>query len=350
MDAFGVFKIILGLVISAFILIMALNFAGSYIDINVSKKQVSELKSFERSVRDVYVNGIPSNFSFADDTFASIIDYRPPRLITEFIDIDFGFVPFFFREGRTFSISRLTDNLGWWKFDYIVALPRTKIVFIPIKETDDIKVTVTNIVTVFPDTENVKPDIIFGFGCEDASYFILEKWKKDKFIKDIIPYMNTMVDFEDDCVSFLNEEEVMIYLSDELEEFERGIFVVTAGPTWGHIYTNNSGVLRNYTYKDGMDIMAFAIGGEEFYNYKNDIYLKQLKTAAKLKKDEIELIATRTTKPDCPALYSVFSGILQQIYDAAGSDYNDDLNAILLAENIRRSIDFYKSLEETGCS
>ncbi|MBN2101888.1 MAG: hypothetical protein JW716_03390 [Candidatus Aenigmarchaeota archaeon] len=350
MDAFGVFKIVLGLVISAFILIAVLNFAGSYMDINASKKQVSDLKAFERSVGDAYVNGIPSNYSFDNEAFSAMKIYNPPLLVTEFTNIDFGFVPFFFKSGRAVSISRMTEDTGWWRFDYIVSLPKTRIVFIPVKDSSDVEETVKLISSALPDTENVEPNILFGFGCEDVSYFILEKWTRDKFIKDIIPYMKTMVDFEDNCIGSTGADETIIYISDEMTEFEKGILVVTSGPYWGHIYTNTSGVLRNYTYKDGMDIMAFSLGGPDFYIYKNDIYLKQLRAAAKLKMDETGLLGARATKHDCTALYSVFSGILQQIYDSSGSEYNDDINAIMLAENLRRSIDFYKILEESGCA
>ncbi len=350
MDAFGVFKIVLGIVISVFILIMVYNFANSYMDIDTSKRQISAFMTFEKNVRDVYVNGIPVNYSFESDLYSAITLYKPPHLVTKAGNIDFGFVPLFFRKGRELSISRTTNDLGWWKFDYVTVLPKTNIIFIPMENSNDIWDTIAMISSSFPDTENIEPDITFGFGCEDVSYFRLEKWKRDIFVKEIIPYINTMIDFKDECVESTKNEEVVIYISDEMIEFKKGILVVTAGPFWGHMYTNESGVLREFVYKDGLDIMSFALGGEFYYIYKNNIHLNQLAVAAKLKSDELELLKTISTRPDCPALYSVFSGILQQIYDGVTADYNDELNAVLLSENIRRSIEFYKSLEETGCN
>ena len=352
MDAFDVFKIILGLIISAFIIIMVMNFAGSYIDINASKKQVTDVRTFERSVRDVYVNGIPSNYTFEDETYESITMYRPPRLLTDFTDIDFGFVPLFFKKDSTVSIGRITQDYEWWKFYYVISIPKTKIIFIPLENNDDIWNTIKTIVETFPDTSNVKPNIAFGYGCDKTSpneELYLDSYTRDTFL-GWVDFIQSAVDYKGQCIEYISEDRLPIILSDEIVDFKKGILIVTSGPYWGHIYTNTSGVLRNYTYGDGMDIMAFALGGPDFYSYENEMFLKQLRTAAKLKMNEMKLLESRTSKQDCPALYSVFSGILQQVYDSAGSDYNDDINTIILAENIRRSSDFYKTLEESGCA
>ena len=350
MDAFEVFKIILGLVISAFIIIMVMNFADSYIDINASKKEVSDLRAFERSVGDVYVNGIPSNYSFSDDAYSSIAFYRPPQLLAEFADIDFGFVPFFFKKGRTVSMGRVTEDLGWWRFDYIMSLPKTRIVFILVTDSPDADETVKLISSVFPDTNNVEPKMLFGVGCEGVNYYPLETWTRDKFVHDMIPYMRSLVDFEDKCVGNVEDDEIIIYISDETIEFEKGVLVIASGPSWGHIHTNVSGILKNYTYSDGLDIASFALGGSDFYNYKKEIYLKQLRTAADIKMNEITLLSSRITNPECIIKYSTFSAILQQIYDVSLLDYQDEFNIISLSENIKRSVDFYKSLEESGCA
>ena len=75
MDAFSVFKIVMGIVISIFILMMIYNFATSFLDIDSSKNEATELKLFEQGIRDVYVNGIPGNFTFGDSAYESISIY-----------------------------------------------------------------------------------------------------------------------------------------------------------------------------------------------------------------------------------------------------------------------------------
>ncbi|NOX71376.1 MAG: hypothetical protein GXO64_01625 [Candidatus Micrarchaeota archaeon] len=349
MDAFGAIKIVMSIVFSAFIIIMVYNFATSYMDVNTAKKQATVLRDFEKTVRDVYVNGIPANFTIDGDLFKSIKVFRPPQLVTSIGTVDFGYVPLFFVKGRKLSITRARMDIDWWKFDYVIALPKTTVIYVPLSNSNDVWDTIKMITGAFSDTENIEPVITFGFGCNETFYFHLNKWKRDIFMENV-PFIQTMIDYEDECIDEIDgEDKKVIIIANELSDFSKGVLIVPKGPYWGKMYTNVSGNLKEYSYRDGLDILALVLGGEEFLKYKNNMYLTQLKVAAKLKYDELQLLKSKSARSECGALYSTFMPILSKIYEFNDADYDDDFNGIMFAEQVRASADQQKKLEEMGC-
>lgn len=351
MDAFGVFKIVMGIIISIFILIMVYNFAISYMGVNEKKKTAVVLNDFERGIRDVHVNSIPGNFSFENDIYESLIMYRPPFLITRMGNIDFGYVPLFMDIGRKVSISRVSYNLGWWEFNYVTVLPKKKIIYIITDDSPLVWETMRLITMSFPNTESVEPDVTFGFGCNETFIFKLNKWKRDVFyqnmgVQDNIEFVKQMIDYETECSGYLEDDEIPVFLTLEDIDTDEGIVITPVTEEWGYIKTQEGDEL---IYKDGMDIMAFIIGGNSMYEYKNKIYLNQLRVASKVKYDEIELLKLKTSKNDCINLYDSIQPILNYIYSFSDSDINDKAEIMTLINNLEQSRQISTAMEEKGC-
>ncbi len=348
MDAFGAFKIILSIVFSAFLIIMIMNFSFSFLDIDESKKKAEKFITFEKVARSVYVNGIPANLTLEKDVLDSIIDYRPPDLITKVGTVNLGYVPLFFRKGARISITRSINDLEWWRYKTVFALPETIIIFIPRENTDAIWNIIEKVTAAFPDTENVQPSIRFGIGCDDTYFFNLLRWKRNIFLANI-PHMKTIIDYGRNCESEIEKEKIIIHVASNLAEFDRGIFIVPKGEGWGYVYIKKGSDEKEFVYRNALDIVALALGGESFYKYEKETFLTHLRVAAKLRYEEMDILKNKVENERCKNLYSSFMDILKNIYEFKDEDYDDATKGLLFSGDIERSVVQQRALEEEGC-
>jgi hypothetical protein len=150
---YQLFKIIFGLVISGFTLFVILNFTGVYIGIQEDSQRAAILKNFIKTAGDVYISGNPAGFDdFSRQDFTLSFDISEPEGIVSQAGKTPVFFPLFLSPGKRLFIYRNELDLGWWKFRFIEAMPRTRIFFNPRSASPEAWELVRSIVLVLPDS------------------------------------------------------------------------------------------------------------------------------------------------------------------------------------------------------
>jgi hypothetical protein len=345
---FQIFKIIIGVVISVFILTVLLRFSGSYMEIGESGKQVDILIDLKKTIEDVYTTGIPSDYEMQNFE-KTIILYSPPTIITSISPLNLDPVPTLFVPGEIISVHRGEYDLGWWKFYFIEALPEMKIIFSPLNNSDVVWNTIGAIVEYFPSTENVNTKVRFGSCCNKTSYFFLLDWERENFLY-ILPILPKELSESYGCeftVCQLPEDYTRVAISEDFVETNVTLIVPIDNHT-GFVYLNTSNSSEKYFYKNPMDIVSLILGGRKFYDYMNKKFLKELGIASDLKRREVELLIPKVGST-CGILYSELSDSLLSIKLLTGKDYNHQVEMIKLNERIGESFERYNLLESEGC-
>lgn len=286
-SVFDIFKIILGIIISAFILFIVLRFVGSYIQIGESGREVSAIINFKKTMEKVYTTGISADFDFKDSK--TILGYRPPYIETPVSFVDTSPIPVLLVPGEKLSVYRGEYDTGWWKFYLIESLPETSVLFVPIGESEKAWSVVGNVTKMLPSTENTKTKLKFGLGCNGTDFWF--GWERNKFLEAVLPRLVTTKLNLKKCenIEYFREKGFKIVtISDNLEDAD---FVVKPeDDDIGYVYIRNGDQYEKYIYKNGLDIVALLLGGEKFYNYTNEKFLKELEVAIDVSLKEYNLL------------------------------------------------------------
>lgn len=359
LSIFQIFKIILGIIISVFILFMLLRFSGSYTEIGQASKEATVLKNFEKASQDVYVTGVPSNFTFKMESEKAIFDYKPPYLRTTLGPLEFNYMLLFFEKGSEVFIDRKELDFNWWRFQWVEALPETRIVFIPLNNTDVVWDTMQKIVNNLPITDKFGPNTGFDFGCNGTIWTHKQSWNGKKFSTyiQIIRHFITLdrlceQNIKNDC-----PECKIVIISDNsgVIQIDKEILVVPNNDNvTGYVYLNSSGVLDSYFYKNPLDIVALILGGKDFYDYENKVFLERLNTMSNAKTNELDLLILYLNDPTsiCSTSYSSFISVLNSVSefsDLSKVDYRNEDNMTRLDQHLEESKTQYKYLESIGC-
>jgi hypothetical protein len=354
---FQIFKIILGIIISVFILFMLLRFSGSYTEIGEASKEATVLKNFEKASQDVYVTGVPSNFTFKMESEKAIFDYKPPYLRTTLGPLEFNYMLLFFEKGSEVFIDKKELDFNWWRFQWVEALPETRIVFIPLNDTDVVWDTMQKIVNNLPTTDRFGPNTGFDFGCNETKWTHSQKWNGKKFSTyiQIIRHFITRDRLCEQEIKNECPECKIVIISDNggVVQVDKEILVVPNSNSTGYVYLNSSGVLDSYFYKNPLDIVALLLGGKDFYDYENKVFLERLNTMSNAKTNEITLLNLHpSTNPSCTGPYSDLISILNSVSeysDLSKVDYGNEDNMTMLDQHLEESKIQYKYLESIGC-
>jgi hypothetical protein len=350
-SVFQVFKIILGIIISAFILFFVLRFAGSYMDIGESSRQVSIIVSFKKSIEDVYTTGVSTDFEMKD---SEILAYKPPYVDTSKVSyVDMDPIPLLLIPGEKFSIYRNEYDTGWWKFYLIEVLPETKILFVPLGNDERVWSVMGNITKFLPSTENTKTKVKFYLGCnktEPDEYYPIGERNR---LLDMVPKF-TAFDVEmgpcGDLEYFREKGYRIITISEESTDAD--FLVSPIDNEIGYVYIKTGDGYEEYIYKNGLDIVALLLGGKRYYDYVNEKFLGELGVAIDVGIRETDLLTGDINlRNRCGAEFSEFRGTLDFIKEELipELDSMEEENTKEFAYQMRESVEDYKSLERLGC-
>jgi len=332
----NLFKIIFGLIASAFILIVVFRLSSSYMDIGEVSKGINELRGFKKIVNDVYTTGLVSEYEMGSEIKA----YIPPNLVSDKGVMEIARIPLILSPAKHFIIKRGEIDVEWWKFYFVIAVPAGGIIFIPLNKTAIVLSTIRGMVEMLPATDKTKGKIYFGIGCNDSDIFISKRWGKEYFSERVLPYFFYNPEFEfNDCLVNDKQLAFIITLSEEAVEFKNknGILVIPETNETGYVLTKE----KRYFYKNPLDILAILLGGERAYNHINSVFFKELKIAANFKEREMNLLQRDIEDEECKKL---------------SDEFLDELDEIRMEESLEEaykhlahSTDIYKYMRLKAC-
>ncbi len=349
-SVFDVFKIILGVIISVFILFILLRFAGSYTEIGESGRQVSIMVNLKKSIEDVYTTGISTDFETKESGL--ILGYRPPYIETRVSFVDMEPVPLFLVPGEKLSINRNEYDLGWWKFYFIEVLPETNILFVPLDSEQTTLLLIGNITRFLPSTENTKIKTKIGIGCNGTEFWF--GWERYKFLDVILPRLMTTEMQLNKCENveyFMDKGFRMVTLAKEASDAD---FVVKPlSEDMGYVYIKTSEGQEEYIYKNGLDIVALLLGGSRFYNYSNQKFFRELEVAIDIATKESGILFSNPQfSQRCGTKSSEFVYVLSLIKDLIPKVKEDaqEEDVIEFVYQMKESAKKYRELDAMGCA
>jgi hypothetical protein len=349
LNVFDVFKIILGIIISIFIIFVVMRFVGSYMEIGESGRQVSLMVNFKKTVENVYTTGISTDFELKE---SEILGYRPPMIETEVTFIDTSPTPVLLLPGKKLTVSRVDYDIGWWKFYMIEALPESKIIFVPLNANGDTWSLVGNITKAMPSTENTETKIRFGVGCNGTEFRF--GWEAYRFVEKILPMIiSGQMEFRacEDLAYFRKNGYTLVTISEKDEDVE--FLVKPSEGGVGHVYIKNGDEYQAYVYKNGMDIVSLLLGGQFFYDYTNDKFLRELDVAASITSKEYNLLLNDPEiNRRCGNQMNEFVALLGSIRETAAKlrSSDDENTALEFTGYMRDSAVKFREIESMGCA
>lgn len=363
---YRVFQIILGIILSAFILYILIYYAGSYALVGEQAVRLKTLDVFLQDADNIYFSGNPINFTrFSRDDYTSCHPRasNPPRIFC-YIDGDRfeteqTLIPVFTKLGGNVLITRNSLDYGWTRIDYIEAVSGMRIIFNPLEDNDAIWESFKEAIIGLPDTTGFNPKATFGF-CEGQT--IIESddpelpWERDYFHgipTDDIGAMSK-------CSATLFQDQILVTISPSCSPTFADSGICISPPQNGVGYAYISGSSKDYVYKDPADLAALIIGGEkknemgdyigeEIWEYKNKVFLDSLTLAAKIMQRRCGIIFQSNITQECSNKYFELQGSLIQIETLAKNDpYNIDDMASLKSE-LDNSRGLWLDLLNMGC-
>jgi hypothetical protein len=349
-SVFDVFKIILGIIISVFILFVLLRFAGSYTEIGESSRQVSVMVNMKKAIEDVYTTGISTDFETKESDL--ILGYRPPYIETGVSFVDMEPVPLFLVPGEKLSINRNEYDLGWWKFYLVEALPETNILFMPLESDEKTFLLIGNITSFLPSTENTQIKTKIGIGCNGSEYWF--GWERYKFLDAILPTLMTTEPELEACQNTEYFKERGFRMVTVAEEGSDEDFVVRpVNDAIGYVYMKANDGYEEYLYKNGLDIVALMLGGNELYSYSNQKFFRELEVAIDIATRESGiLLSDPQLSQRCGTKSSEFVyvlGLLKDLIPKVKANALEE-DAIEFAYQMKESAKKYRELNALGCA
>jgi len=297
--SFQMWKIVLGLAISGFLLMFSVNYIGGYTAQQNDVLRTKIMNTFELACYNVYNTG---NSMVFDDFSKLPFDVSLSVGAEHAIKVA-GLgqrvlkVPVLFSIGDKMVFSRAEYDTGWWKFRYVVAMPETEIVLAP-GNSPYASETVKGIVKALPDTTNFKNKVTYavcnGNDIESAcgkkpceAQALLEELESGKALRG------------GKCTADLKKNQRLVTISMSCTEGTRGVCVEPYGPASGKARLYGTGTV--FSYDDYADVAALIVGyekkdaygvaGESMYIHKNSEMAKELSLAAKIMARRYELLA-----------------------------------------------------------
>ncbi len=296
MEAFQAFRLIFGLIISAFVLYFIISYVGTYSATQEDIVRGQILKAFRDISRDVWAYGVSTNFSdFGRLPFTINFDIAPvnrPILRTDIGEWELP-IPTFFTFGKSVWIDRTTFDLGWWQFRVVTAQPETVFVFNP-KDRAWVDFAI-NLVELLPDTAGKQPRIQYAY-CPD-----IQPMDKITFIS-INP---TTVPTTSCEMSKLKPHHKLIVISSTCSTPSVGICITP--PTGGVGQARLAGSTKSYSYLGewpfgllGLMIgytnsSVWGLAGDEMYQAANIWFKNEIGMAAQLMAQRATLLKNNIT-------------------------------------------------------
>lgn len=350
LNVFDVFKIILGIIIAVFILILLLRFAGSYMQLGESSRQASMMVNFRKAAENAYTTGISGDFETGDAEV--MLGYRPPFIETSIAMVNMEPVPLLLLPARKLSLHRNEYDLGWWKFYFIEAMPDYSVIFVPLGDRARAMPVVGNITRFLPSSESAAAKVKFGFGCSGSEFWF--GWERYRFTEAIMPRMltdDTELATCENAEYFRSRNFTIVTVSEEMKDVD--FLVQPVDDDLGYVYIRSDDGYDKYIYKNGLDVAALLLGGKEFYEYVNQKLLGEMEVAADISVNEAAILTTDAEmNRRCGTSLAEFTGILNSLKDVIpklkASPNENDVHEF--AGYVRASAAKYRELDSMGCA
>jgi len=377
---FQVFKMVFGIIAAAFLVSFIVYYLQTYTGLQEDVQRGKILNNFEMICEDVYLTGNPVDFNqFSEIKFNLNFDVsEPPGIVSSMGKTPLK-VMVLFSPGKRVFIDDGSLDMKWFKFRYVIAMPRSRVIFVPMKNTELVWSLIENITEHMPDSTGFKNRITFGFcsGNVLKENFCGEDGKdlcdKKEFLEKI-KEKNAPGFF--DCkktVSNVNGEYRFIKISTSCTSPSRGLCVTLPDSNGiGRIYINGS---KNYLiYKDALDIVSaivgydyktiYGIAGENLYIYKNREFSKKISIAAEMMSNRAILIASEienalrngeldsdSMDAQCLPLFHRFAMLMNQIKSIiSDKDYYTSLGTtITLKTKLDEIENLHSKMVISGC-
>ncbi len=358
---YRLFQIIMGIILSAFILYLLIDYAGKYAGVGEEAERLKVLSVFLQDADNVYFSGNPINFDeFSRDDYTSCHPRptRPPRLWCFIEEQDYEtrqlLIPVFTRLGDDVLITRGRLDYGWTRQDYIEALTGMTIVFNPMVDTtdDDSWNLIRDIAAAVPDTSGYQPKVFFDF-C-DGSSLMGVLYERQGFLG--ISSRDTL----DRCTADLSSNQVLVTFSPSCSPGFADSGICISPPQDGVGYVYISGSPGTYIYKDSADLAALITGsdredifgtplGEETWEFKNQFFLDSLRTAAKFMERRCGILSMSESRQECRSKYLELQNSMANIITLAEGDPYDIGEMTSLRAELDQASILWDELIDMGC-
>ncbi|MBI4173944.1 MAG: hypothetical protein HY519_04455 [Candidatus Aenigmarchaeota archaeon] len=126
---FTVFRMVLGLLVSGFILVFVANFAASYAQTQEDIQLWKTLTGFDQALAEAYLSGIPADYSFG--RLAPEVQLAAGNTLETRVGKRALLLPAIVAVGTAVAVQRNSIDYGWWSFHYLVATPGARLLFSP---------------------------------------------------------------------------------------------------------------------------------------------------------------------------------------------------------------------------
>ncbi len=361
MDAFQVFRLVLGLIASFFLLYFMIYYSTVYSSMQEDTQRMMITENFRKAVNDVYATGTSITYDdFSRLDFDLIFDgSRDPAVLSSktgqsLIRRTLVFVP-----GGELAIKKESIDLGWHRFGFVEALPEMTILLNFRDSSQAARDLARSLVSMFPNTVGSEPSIRFGF-CSGAA---VEKPCGGAFcegysIASAISGAGSM----SPCTAEPGQYRI-VTISGSCSGSDEGVCIETPGAQgYGHATVNST----SYLHKNLLDLMALIAGSGEstpygpmhdsLFHYVNREFAQELAYMAELEYHRSALIDTKLpagseAKKDCGPHYDEFRAAMQSIKNIASQEgyYTDGMLVASLMEQLSDASDSYTQLVNLGC-
>lgn len=361
-DVFQIFRLILGVIISVFILFFLLRFTGVYSGFQADVRTITIMENFLQTSGNVYVSGNPvpfTDFSRIGDDVVVNGREEPPELQTTEERVTMT-VPLLFLKDDELLVSRGAYDLGWWTFSYAIALPETVIVFNPLDPGETDTAVIRDIAGVFPSTSVFSPNVAFTF-CDGDE--LDQRYDR----RDLVERSSVLAGLDtpaEPCRAALPHGAKLVTISGDCAVRPVSGACIVPDDV-GSAFVGG----RGYLYRDPLDLafLLISAGGEDlfgepldvsYYQYKNTVFSSSLSLASAIEQKRRELIQgdldlimqdaeerlAISHEPVCGSLYADLISLLGR---ASESLADDDVQAAeeAMATARQRSED----IQNNGC-
>jgi hypothetical protein len=383
MNVYMVFRIVLGIIASFFILYFLIYYSGVYSEMQRHTQCMMITQNFIKASEDVYLSGNGLGFDDfsrldCETEFDGLVD---PAVISTMAGQQRVRLPVLFVPGDSLLIEKRTLDYGWWKFDFVEALPDMTIVFNPTVVNSDTIGLMNSIVDMFPDTTGSTPKIRFGFcsggtiikPCDGGASFC-EGFRFFSHVDNLAVPMA-------DC-SLAGPGQTLVKVSSSCPGTNSsGICIEPPAPTGiGAAYVNGSADTYHYKISfsgtrsnNPIDLVALIVGGDRrnglgliadnLYHHENEHFRKELELMSKVMWHRSQLIAQNlpgqpgqySENQKCRELHTQLMGPLNAI-NAIVSDtgssipyYKNPSSSAGLLQEMANADGIYQDIVANGC-
>lgn len=361
LSLYEMFKVIFGLVMSSFILLIIVHFIGVYTQLDQDAERAQILKNFLKGAEDAYTTGNPLTFTdFRRQEFTLSFDRTPPPGIVSDVGKNPVLFPLFFRPGKEIFVSQGQLEMGWWTFRFVEAFPGARFLFSPVEGGEQSWKLVRDIAFFLPDSEFFSPTITFGVCDGQPQELCAGGCERQAFLAAV---RGRSAPVQECTVQNLPAGTILITVASSCSpsRTSRGYCLTPPSQGIGRIFLSDQPPLL---YKDPVDIVAALAGGEEkdlygssgatIHGYKNDAFRQEVLLGAEVMEQRAFLLAIEHRKArgeECAQAFDRLRETLQVVQSSLSDPqyYQDPAEAAGLGVALAEARAAQQALADQGC-